>query len=74
VSLLRREPKPLPPSEPIYPEVPWADPSEVAPPLWRRMLSIVELSVLVVILGVLSALAFGAILAGSFLVVDYLIS
>lgn len=74
MSLLRRGPEPLPPSEPAHPEVPWVEPSEVAPPLWRRVLSVIELTILVGILGVLTAVAIGAFLAGSFLFVDYLIS
>ncbi len=72
--LLRRRPVPLPPSERIYPDVPWVEPAAVATPWWRRALSAVELTVLVIILGLVLTLAVGVTLLGSFFLFDYLIS
>ena len=72
--LLRQRPRPLPPSVPLYDEVPWVEPRELAPPWWRRLASIVALAVMVVVLGVLMALAIGLVLGGGFFLLDYLIS
>lgn len=72
--ILRRRPVPLPPSERIYPDVPWVDPAAVAAPWWRRALSAVELTALVVILGLLLTLVVGLVLLTSFFLFDYLIS
>lgn len=61
-------------SEPLYDEVPWVEPSEVAPPWWRRLLSAVGLVALVAVLGVLFAAAIGIVMVGGFFLMDYLIS
>jgi hypothetical protein len=72
--LVRRRFRPLPPSVPVHEPVPWVDPHETAPPLWRRLLSTVELAGLVALLGVVLAIATGIVLVGSFFLVDFLIS
>lgn len=72
--IIRRRPRPLPPSVRAYPDVPWVAPDELAPPLWRRTLSVVELAVLIVVLGIVLTIAFGVVLLASFFLLDYLIS
>jgi hypothetical protein len=74
VSVIRRRARPLPPSEPLFDEVDWVEPDLLAPPWWRRALSIVGLAALVVVLGILLAIAIALVMVGSFFFVDYLIS
>ena len=74
MTIIRRRPRPLPPSERVYPDVAWVDPAEVAPPMWRRALSATELVVMVAILGVALTIAVGLVLLASFFALDYLIS
>lgn len=74
MAIVRRKFRPLPPSVPVYPRPAWVDPHETAPPLWRRLLSAVELAGLVVILGVVLAAATGILLLGTFFAIDFLIS
>lgn len=74
MTILRRRPAPLPPSERVYPDVPWVNPSDVVPPMWRRVLSAVELVVLVLILGVVLTIAIGLVALASFFAFDLLIS
>lgn len=71
---LRRSPRPLPPSEPLFEPVPWVEPAELEPPWWRRTLSGAGLVLLTVVLGVAAAIGVGLVLLGGFLLVDYLIS
>lgn len=58
----------------LYDDVPWTDPAEVAVPLWRRLLSLVELSVLVVVLGVALTIGIGIMLVVMFFLVDMVVS
>lgn len=74
MTIIRRRPAPLPPSVRVYPEVPWVDPSQTAPPWWRRVLSAAELLVLVLVLGVVLTLAIGVVFVASFFAFDLLIS
>lgn len=74
MTMIRRRPRPLPPSVRAYPEVPWVEPTELAPPLWRRVLSVVELGLLIVVLGVALTIAVGIVLLATFFLLDYLIS
>ena len=74
MSVLRRRRRALPPSVRVQPDVPWVDPDEVATPLWRRALSVSELGVMILALGVVLAVAFGALLLAAFFLIDYLIS
>lgn len=74
MNLLRRQPRPLPPSEPLYDDVAWVSPAETAPPVWRRALSGVGLLVLTVVLGVVLAIAIGVLLLGGFFLIDYVLS
>ena len=70
----RRAPhRPAPPSERLHPPVEWTTPDELALPLWRRMLSLVELGVFVVVLGVLLTVGIGATLVMAFFLLDFLI-
>lgn len=54
--------------------VPWVDPDQVKPPLWRKILSAIELGVLVTILGVVLTAAFGVGLLGLFFLMDWIVS
>lgn len=74
MTIIRRRPAPLPPSERVYDDVPWVAPSEVAPPMWRRALSASELVVLVLVLGVVLTIVIGVVLLASFFAFDLLIS
>lgn len=74
MALLRRGPRPLPPSVPAHEPVPWLDPAETVPPLWRRLLSGVELGALTFVLGIALAISVGILLVGAFFLVDFLIS
>lgn len=73
VNLLRRKPRPLPPSEPLYDDVAWVSPGETAPPVWRRALSGLGLVVLTIVLGVALAIAIGVLLLSGFFLVDYML-
>lgn len=72
--LIRRRFRPLPPSVPAHAPVPWVDPADAAPPLWRRLLSVVELGIVTVVLGVVLAATVGIVLLGGFFLIDFLIS
>jgi hypothetical protein len=74
MSLYRRRFKPLPESVSAHPPIAWVEPSQTAPPIWRRLLSVIELGVLVLILGVVLAAAIGIVLVGAFFLVDLIIS
>lgn len=73
MNLLRRKPRPLPPSEPLYDDVAWVSPGETAPPVWRRALSGLGLVVLTIVLGVALAIAIGVLLLSGFFLVDYML-
>lgn len=70
----RRGLRPAPPSVRLYDDVEWTDPAELAIPLWRRVLSGVELSILVVVLGVALTVGIGIMLIVAFFLVDTLVS
>lgn len=65
--------RPAPPSVRIADPVPWGDPDDVAVPLWRKVLSAVELGLLIVVLGVLLTVAFGLALLGLFFLLDWIV-
>ena len=69
-----RDPRrPAPPSVPLYEDVAWSEPHEVALPLWRKVLSGAELVALVALLGVALTLAVGVVLVVAFFLVDMLV-
>lgn len=74
ITIRRRALRPAPPSVRVYDEVEWADPAEVAVPLWRRLLSAIELTVLVVVLGVALTITIGIGLVVLFFLLDMLVS
>jgi hypothetical protein len=70
----RRAPRrPAPPSERLHPPVEWTTPEALALPWWRRTLSLVDLGILVVVLGVLLTIAIGITLLLAFFLLDYLV-
>ncbi|QGG93983.1 hypothetical protein [Actinomarinicola tropica] len=66
--------QPAPPSVRIVDPVPWVDPEDVAVPLWRKVLSAIELGLLLVVLGILLTVAFGISLLGLFFLLDWIVS
>lgn len=72
--LSRRAPRrPAPPSVRLHEPVPWVDPAELALPLWRRVLSAVELGLLIVALGVALTVTAGLTLLGGFFLLELLV-
>jgi hypothetical protein len=69
----RAERRPAPPSVRLYDDVEWAEPHDVAVPLWRRVLSAVELVVLVLLLGAALTVATGVVLVVAFFLLDMLV-
>lgn len=72
--MTRRAPRrPAPPSVRLYPDVPWVAPEEVALPWWRRVLSAIELGIMVVVLGVLLTIGIGVTLILAFFALELLV-
>lgn len=69
----RRRRRPAPPSVRLHPDVAWTDPSEVAPSIGRRIVSAVELVLLVTVLGVLLTAGIGVTLLMAFFAIDFLV-
>ena len=70
----RRAPRtPAPPSVRLHPPVEWVDPEELQLPLWRRILSAVELGLLILVLGVLLTVAIGISLVLAFFLLEFLV-
>jgi hypothetical protein len=69
----RAERRPAPPSVRLYDDVDWAEPHDVAVPLWRRVLSAVELVLMVVLLGVAITIATGVVLVVAFFLLDMVV-
>lgn len=65
--------RPAPPSVRLYDEVEWTEPAAVSLPLWRRVLSGVELAILVVVLGIALTIATGVVLVVAFFLLDMLV-